>query len=464
MAAHRQLSEAAEVYLRTAHHPSVTDIPAPCHPFAAAAGVESIAAGIVRLGQRESGVVYAVPGHPGWGEATVPLIRAMAAAANVPLTIVPGLSLIEATLTKLGLDVPDNLQLAEAQQLAGPFRYHPPLEPDRPALVTHLTDAPLAGAVQRSLRHAYPAEFEVGLVQNLGAADERVWRGPLHQLDEQPFPPHSLSALYLPADSRAGFSLFQQTVAHLRAPDGCPWDQKQTHQSLRASVLEEACEVLEAIDANDMPALAEELGDLMLIILLQTQIAVDHDEFTMPEVIDQIQRKLIRRHPHVFGAVKVNGVEEVNRNWEAIKQAEKAAKGQAAAAPESAMDGVPRALPALAQALTISRKAVQAGFEWPDIEGVLDKVMEEAREIVEARTPAHLEAEIGDLLFSVVNLARWRGIDAETALRCTNARFSRRFRRVEALAAARGKLLPEISIEEMGQLWEVAKQEERAAP
>jgi tetrapyrrole methylase family protein/MazG family protein len=153
LAARRLLHAAPAVYLRTAHHPSVADIPAPRCPFEATAAPEAIAAEIVRLGRDEAGVLYAVPGHPGWGEATVPLIRVLAAAEKLPVTIVPGLSLMEATLTALGLDVPGNLQLAEAPQLAGPFRYHPPLEPDRPALITHLTDAALAGAVGRSLRH-----------------------------------------------------------------------------------------------------------------------------------------------------------------------------------------------------------------------------------------------------------------------------------------------------------------------
>jgi MazG family protein len=179
----------------------------------------------------------------------------------------------------------------------------------------------------------------------------------------------------------------------------------------------------------------------------------------MEEVIEQINRKLVRRHPHVFSQTQVEGAEQVVANWEAIKRQEKAEKGQATEA-TSALDGIPPALPALAQAMMISQKAVRVGFEWPNIEGVLDKVIEEAREIAEATDPEHLEAEIGDLLFSVVNLARWRQIDPETALRAMNARFTRRFKQIEALAAARGKSLSDMSLPEMDALWEEAKQQE----
>jgi MazG family protein len=184
----------------------------------------------------------------------------------------------------------------------------------------------------------------------------------------------------------------------------------------------------------------------------------------MSQVIGQINRKLWRRHPHVFGDVVVKGVNEVTANWDAIKRQEKAGQNHradgAAHSPASALDGVPRGLPALAAALAISKKAVRAGFEWPNIEGVLDKLVEEAREITQAATPAQLEAEIGDLLFSAVNLARWRNVDAESALRATNARFTRRFQKLEALAAAQNKTVSDMSIEEMDALWEEAKRYE----
>jgi tetrapyrrole methylase family protein/MazG family protein len=304
--------------------------------------------------------------------------------------------------------------------------------------------------------NAYPSNFAVHIVQFQPGQPAQVSISPLAQLARQSLP-DTLTVLYLPADDHSGFSTFQETIAHLRAPDGCPWDQKQTHQSLRPYLLEETYEVLEALDAGDMPALAEELGDLLLQVVLHTQVAIDNGAFKMADVIDHINRKLVRRHPHVFGTVTVDGVAAVTANWEAIKQQEKAAKGEKAQA-ASVLDGVPPALPALAQALSISDRAVRVGFEWPNIEGVMEKVLEEAQEIAEASTQAELESEIGDLLFSVVNLARWRQVDPESALRETNARFTRRFKQMEALATAQGVRLSELPIDALETLWTRAKE------
>lgn len=459
-AAHALLTQASEVYLLTTQHPAVSDIPGVIFDFACrpeCGSPEKMAAELVRLGQRPEGVIFAVPGHPGLGEPFVPLLRQQAAAHNVPVITVPGLSFVEPALAALGLDAPDNLQVTTALQLAS--HYHPPLEPDRPALVTGITSAAQMAAIEQVLLNAYPAEFEVWLVQDLGTEQPQHWSCSLNVLANQPGL-NALTTLYLPADRHAGFSAFQATIAHLRAPDGCPWDREQTHRSLRPYLLEETYEVLEALDAGNPAALAEELGDLLLQIVLHAQIAIDAGEFNMAQIIDHINRKLLRRHPHVFGDVVVNGVDDVMTNWEAIKKAEKAANGQLEAA-ASALDGLPPALPALVQALAVSKRAARVGFEWANIEGVLDKVIEEAREIVQAEHPDHLESEFGDLLFSVVNLARWRGIDPESALRATNARFGRRFRQIETLAAQQGRRLPDMSIEEMDALWEQAKYIER---
>jgi tetrapyrrole methylase family protein/MazG family protein len=337
--------------------------------------------------------------------------------------------------------------------------HHPPLAPDRAALITHLHRSSLAAAVKQTLRNAYADDFAVVL---LDPTHNKRHTCTIAQLDRQAHL-NLQTMLYLPADpANTSFVTFQETIAHLRAPDGCPWDREQTHQSLRPFLLEEAYEVLETLDAGDTAGLAEEMGDLLLQIVLHTQIAIDTGEFNMGHVIDHINRKLLRRHPHVFGDTVVNGVEDVTSNWETIKKAEKAAKGQTDQIP-SALDGIPSALPALTQALTISKRAVKMGFEWPNIEGVLDQLIEEAHEITEAESYEHLESEIGDLLFSAVNLARWRKIDPESALRGTNARFKWRFQKMEELAAAQGKNLPELSTDDMELLWNEAKQYERQA-
>jgi tetrapyrrole methylase family protein/MazG family protein len=371
-----------------------------------------------------------------------------------------GFEFLEPTLTALKLDRVDDLQISYAITVAR--QYHPPLETGRPALVTHLQGQDLAGQVMDTLLNAYTADHPISLVQAAGSEAERVWPCPLAQLGRQNGL-EELTTIYLPAQASDGsFSSFQDTIAHLRSPVGCPWDREQTHRSLRPYLLEETYEVLEALDAGDPAALAEELGDLLLQIVLHTQIAIDQGEFKMEDVISHINRKLWRRHPHVFGDVQVNGVAEVALNWETIKQAEKASRNNrgpetALAEFPSALDGVPSGMPALAEALAISKKAVRVGFEWPNIEGVLDKLVEEAHEIAEAATEEELEAEIGDLLFSAVNLARWRNVDAESALRATNARFIRRFKTLEALAAAQNKSVSDMPIEEMDALWDEAK-------
>ncbi len=464
-AAEAILRQAKEIYLRTAYYVDMTDISAQIHHFddmyrLTASPDEAhlqVATELIRLGQRAEGVLYAVPGHPAVDDPVLPYLRLLAQTAGLPLTLIPGLSLLEANMSALNVPATAGWQIIPAVTVAR--RHYPPLAPDRPALITGLVNPDLAGQVKQTLLNAYPADFKVTLIQAAGTANERIWSNPLAELDQQPFDP--LTTLYLPADATyASLTTFQETIAHLRAPEGCPWDKVQTHQTLRPYLLEETYEVLEALDAGNPAALAEELGDLLLQIVLHTQIATGAGDFRMGEVIGHIHRKLVRRHPHVFGNVTVNSVEDVTTNWEVIKKAERSSLNGEAATPPSALEGVPKDLPALAQALTISKRAVRVGFEWPTIEGVLDKLVEEAQEIIAATNPAELEAEIGDLLFTVVNLARWRQVDPESALRATNARFTRRFKQVEMLAAAQGKFLPEMTLDEMDALWNEAKTNE----
>jgi tetrapyrrole methylase family protein/MazG family protein len=477
-AARKILTSGQEVWLRTARHPGVETLRAGgmphIHSFDAwyeeASDFDSlydrIAERIVTLGARKEGVVYAVPGNPMVGEATVPRIRSRADQAGLPVTLVAGLSFIEPTLATLGIDALDGLQIADAVQLAA--MHHPPLDPDRPALIAQLYNRRQAAQVKLTLMNAYPDDHPVSLVRMAGTDRERVITCPLFELDRQPGIDH-LTTVYLPPLPHAsGMPAFQETVAHLRAPEGCPWDREQTHPSLRPYLLEESHEVLAALDTENPKALAEELGDLLLQIVLHAQIAAEAGEFQMADIIGQIDAKIRRRHPHVFGNVVVNGVEEVLTNWEAIKQAERAAHAQGDArsekpSEESALDGVPPAMPALARAQAISQRAVRVGFEWPNVDGVLEKLSEEAGEVAAAQTPQEREAEVGDLLFIVVNLARWLGVDAESALRTTNERFIRRFRTMERLARERDQKLTELDINALDGLWEEAKNIVRGA-
>jgi len=240
-----------------------------------------------------------------------------------------------------------------------------------------------------------------------------------------------------------------EVVRRLRAPDGCPWDREQTHASLRATMLEEAYEVLEAIDEKSMPKLREELGDVLLQVLMQSLIAEETGEFTLGQVADSIREKLVRRHPHVFGSTVVSGSDEVVRNWEALKAKE---YGR-----ESALDGVQRSLPALQWAWSLQRRAANVGFDWPDVEGALDKIREELEELRQASTVEEQEAEFGDLLFTMVNVARKLGINPEDALRGTTGRFEARFRIMEQAARADGRALKDLPIDELDRYWEAAK-------
>ncbi|MSP79287.1 MAG: nucleoside triphosphate pyrophosphohydrolase [Dehalococcoidia bacterium] len=247
------------------------------------------------------------------------------------------------------------------------------------------------------------------------------------------------------------FEGLRQILARLRAPDGCPWDREQTHASLRKTLLEECYEALEAVDKKDMTALPEELGDILLQITFHCQIAEEAGEFTYADVFRAINEKLVRRHPHVFGDAKAASAKEVEEQWEKLKEQERAGKRQ------SLLDGISSALPALAQAHIISSRAANAGFEWPNLQGVKDKVAEELREMEEAATKEEKEEEFGDVLFSLVNVARWMGLDAESALRGANARFGGRFRHMEQAASDRGTSFTKLTTSEMDTLWEAAK-------
>jgi tetrapyrrole methylase family protein / MazG family protein len=255
--------------------------------------------------------------------------------------------------------------------------------------------------------------------------------------------------LPLPENLRK-FDALVAIIARLRAPDGCPWDKEQTHQSLRENLLSETYEVLEALDSADAKELCEELGDLLLQIVLHAQIAKDDGEFQIGDVVRGISEKIIRRHPHIFGTKKVKDSAEVMHNWEALKKEERE-EGK------SMLAGVPKEMPALAYAYEISRRAVRVGFEWKNVDGVIDKIQEEVKEIKEAGSRAEKTGEIGDLLFTLVNYARWEGVDPETALREANRKFYRRFSKVEELARQRGRELPTLSFREWDDLWEEAK-------
>jgi MazG family protein len=277
------------------------------------------------------------------------------------------------------------------------------------------------------------------------------------------------------AGDRAAGKRFEKLVAlqaRLRGPNGCPWDREQTHESLRKFLIEEAYEVLDAMESGDPRKFSEELGDLLLQVVFHAIVAEESGGFTMSDVIESVHTKMVRRHPHVFGDVKAGTSAAVLKNWEQIKAEERAAEGKPSgkdAAADSILGGVPRSLPAMLEAYQLTRRASRVGFDWEDLVGIFNKLEEERREIestlksaaqsrAKTKAPdAHLEEEVGDLLFVGVNIARFLGVDPEIALRGANRKFKRRFEWMESAAAREGRRFAGLPRERMEQLWNDAK-------
>jgi MazG family protein len=261
------------------------------------------------------------------------------------------------------------------------------------------------------------------------------------------------------------FKRLVELVSRLRAPGGCPWDREQTHETLKPMMIEEAYEVVEAIDEGNDEEFIGELGDLLLQVVFHSEIATEEDRFTVAEVISRVASKMVRRHPHVFGADKAETADDVLRSWEAIKAAEQAEKGKGAASGGSMLDSVSAGLPAVMEAYQMTTKVSRVGFDWPNASGVLEKLDEEVAELKQAvkrETPTHKEIaeEIGDLLFVLVNVGRLLGVDPESALKGSNRKFRRRFRFIEDRLRERGLEPAKSTLEEMDALWDEAKRQE----
>ena len=413
-------------------------------------------------------------------------------------------ALVAEARLRWGLDLTDGLQVLAAESLV-----RSPLEPSRPALIVPAAllrvDSPMratngsagppaarpesadrapvlpgrhgpgGGEPLAVIRRLYPGDHPVG---RFGTADVSTV-GSLTAAE-------LTTPLYLApvaAELAVASPWAMPWISYrLRLPDGCPWDREQTHESLRNQLLEEAYEVYDALGSGATPALAEELGDLLLQVVLHAQLAAEEGVFDLTDVHAAIASKIVRRHPHVFGDAEARTASDVNRQWERIKAAERsdaaAATADAAAphatgptedaraagattTPKGALDGVSRSLPALAASQEIQERAANIGYEWPTVEGVLEKVHEELAELRAAATPAEQAEEYGDLLFVLVNVARWQGIEAEAALRSANDKFRRRFASVERQAREREVQLKDLSFDELDALWDAAKTEEK---
>jgi len=461
----RKLENASTVYLRTKHHPCVSELPdhLTCHSFDDLYDsldkfeevYTTIAARVVDIAQKEGDIIYAVPGDPLVGESTVTRLLTLALNKGIDVDIINGISFIEPMLAEIGVDALDGIQIMDALDVA--TVYHPPLNPEVPALLAQVYSQSVASNVKLSLMNQYPDEFPVKLIHAAGNGEDAIIEDLfLYEIDRSN---HIgvLTSLYLPALGKlTSFESFQNIIAHLRSPEGCPWDRKQTHQSLRPYLIEEAYEVLETIDDDNPDELYKELGDLLLQIVLHAQIAIDDGEFYMSDILRYVNEKMIRRHPHVWGEVDVNGdPNKVTANWEDIKKAENAEAGEIR---ESILDGIPKGAPALFVAHKYQRKVAKVGFDWDDVGGVEAKAKEEFEEILSATSDEHKAQEIGDLIFVLVNWLRWLNIDdPESVLRDVNAKFYRRFRHVEEQATQNGKTLSDYTLQELDAWWDEAK-------
>jgi tetrapyrrole methylase family protein/MazG family protein len=478
------LRNAREVYVRTAIHPSLDPITEQLpnvtfHSFdhlheslpSFRETYERIAEEVLKLASREDGVVYAVPGSPSVGEATVQLLLESCEAHDIEVRIIQGVSRVEPVLAAAGVADAGWVQILDAAEAAafgsenavgeqpdgGPLLpWRAPL-PTQPLLVSSLAEQAIAGAVKRWLARYYPDAHPVQVVSRAGTARCSVETLPLHDLDRLPDIDQRTSLFVPPlsdVDNVRTFSGIMQLTRRLRGPGGCPWDREQTHASLKPHLLEEAYEVIDALDSGDPEVLAEELGDLLYQITIHSQVAAESGEFTIEDVIQNIVTKMVGRHPHVFGDLHLESAQDVRHAWEGFKQRQKPDRA-------SVMEQIPKGLPALPQSNLMQKRAASVGFEWPSVSEVIAKVDEELGELraeIESDAPKHQQREeLGDILFALVSVARHLRIDPEEALRLANHKFAGRFQAVEAQAAAQGRSLRELSPEELDAFWNQAK-------
>lgn len=470
----KRLQGAAQRYVRTKDHPVVTwleETGVSFHSFdevyESKDDFPSVYQEIVerllslsRASNEGEEIIYAVPGHPMVAEATVKLLRQRGPEEDIVVNIIGGESFLDEAFVRLGFDPIEGFKLLDASEISGER-----LDPRLHTLIGQVYDEFTASDVKLSLMDIYPDDYPVIVGHALGVEGlEQIVHVPLYELDRvQGY--GNLSLVYVPAsnDEKLRIRSFQrlhEIVTILRSPEGCPWDREQTHQSIRKNLIEETYEVLETIDDDDPDHMREELGDLLLQIMLHSQMEEELGSFTAYDVIQELNEKLIYRHPHVFGDLSAEDAEAALQNWDAMKAEEKRRKG-IAIEDLSALSGVPRELPALMKAYKLQKKAAKVGFDWDTIDGVWAKLSEEIGELRQAiEENASKEdqiLELGDVLFSVVNAARYVGIDPEEALSLTISKFVRRFNYVEEKLREIGKTPQDSDLEEMDLLWDEAK-------
>ncbi|WP_125666571.1 nucleoside triphosphate pyrophosphohydrolase [Paenibacillus baekrokdamisoli] len=404
-------------------------------------------------------IIYAVPGHPMVAERTVQLLRERCPEEGIDLTILGGESFLDQAFTRLGFDPIEGFQLLDASDLKASL-----LRPELHTVIGQVYDEYTASDVKLTLMERLPDDYTVIVGHSLGiAGEEQILAVPLYELDRTPGY-GNLSLIWLPRSTdetlrNRSFERLHEIVAILRSPEGCPWDREQTHLTLRKNFIEETYEAIEAIDNDDPDNMCEEFGDVILQVMLHSQIEEEVGSFSVYDVLQALNEKLIFRHPHVFGDLGANNSAEALQNWEQMKAEEKRRKG-IDPTKASQLDGIPPDLPALMKAYKIQKKAAKVGFDWDDIKPVLDKIDEELvelREAIESKDAEEQASELGDLLFAAVNASRFIHADPEEALARTNQKFKKRFEYIEQQLRISGRTFDQTDLIEMDKFWEEAK-------
>ncbi len=458
------LRNATQIHARTLKHPVMTALVEKGHRILSFDALYEGAEDFDLLYQRmteslwescqTAPVVYAVPGNALMAEKTVELLIAKAQADKVPYRIVYGSSCVDVVMNALGKDPLEGLFVLDAALMpaqVGSAHQH--------LLVFQIDSRLTAAQVKLHLMTGYPDTHPVILVKNAGITGaETCTPVALYELDQEDWFDH-MTTLYVPplksGELQGNLGELVDIMARLRSPEGCPWDLKQDHKTLLPYLIEEAYEVLDAVESEDAYLLEEELGDLLLQIVFHARIAEEHGEFQIRDVIQGICTKMIRRHPHVFSDAIAETPEAVLVNWEAIKKEEKEERGQ-----HASMDRIPRQMPALMRSYKVQQKAAEVGFDWDSIRGALDKVEEEYQELMEllgTDDPIRIEEELGDLIFAVVNVARFLKVSPEQALSRTTEKFMKRYKYVEDKSALNGINMKTCGIDILDGFWNEAK-------
>ena len=402
---------------------------------------------VMNAARKKGTVVYAVPGSPLFAEKAVEIILKKAPAAGIRCRVVPSVSFVEAIAAEIHLPRDAEVAVVDALQQDKLLD-----NPEKHLFIMQAYNRLVASQVKLELSLLYPDDHPVTAIRGAGLpSGKKAVTVPLYKMDRVPFTDH-LTTFYLPPVASRGITDFLRVMRRLRSEDGCPWDREQDHLTLKPYLLEEAYEVLGAINSGSAKDLCEELGDLLLQVVFHCQIASENGTFTFHDAVDGITEKLIRRHPHVFGSAKATTSGDVIKSWQQIKKDEKKER--------TSLFTLENYLPALLRAQKLQRQASSAGFDWPDDTGAWDKLDEELNELKDAynqQDQAKIVEEFGDLLFAAVNVSRFLKVDAEQALAGSTEKFYSRLRYVEQMAEAEGRGISGYSLSKLDEWWEEAK-------